>query len=99
MQVGRSLASGVAEPKDETSLVLRCLQLLAIRQLGCRTHPLSERRVMPKSGMPQGVRPKVVQERLGDAQTSTTMDMYSHVMPSTPKEAVEKFAIGLKLEG
>ena len=35
----------------------------------------------------QGVHPKVVQERLGDAQISLTLDTYSHVIPSLQREA------------
>ncbi|MEI6805519.1 MAG: site-specific integrase [Myxococcaceae bacterium] len=38
----------------------------------------------------QGVHPKVVQERLGHAQISITLDTYSHVLPSMQKEAAEK---------
>ena len=34
-----------------------------------------------------GEHPKVVQERLGHAQISLTMDTYSHVLPSVQKEA------------
>ena len=44
----------------------------------------------------QGVHPKVVQERLGHSKMSTTMDLYSHVMPSMQKDAVERFDIALK---
>ena len=44
----------------------------------------------------QGVHPKVVQERLGHAKISTTMDIYSHVMPSLQKDAAQKFELGLK---
>ena len=44
----------------------------------------------------QGVHPKVVQERLGHAKMSTTMDLYSHVMPSMHKDAVERFDVALK---
>jgi integrase len=36
------------------------------------------------------VHPKVVQERVGHASISTTMDTYSHMMPSLQKEAAEK---------
>jgi site-specific recombinase XerD len=39
----------------------------------------------------QGVHPKVVQERLGHAKMSTAMDLYSHVMPSMQKDAVDQF--------
>ena len=44
----------------------------------------------------QGVHPKVVQERLGHAKISTTMDLYSHVMPSMQKDAVKRFEIALE---
>jgi integrase len=37
-----------------------------------------------------GVHPKVVQELLGHSQISMTMDIYSHVLPSMQKEAMEK---------
>ena len=37
------------------------------------------------------VHPKVVQERLGHSKMGTTMDLYSHVMPSMQKDAVQKF--------
>jgi integrase len=38
----------------------------------------------------QGVHPKVVQERLGHAQISLTLDTYSHVLPSMQKDAAGK---------
>jgi len=44
----------------------------------------------------QGVHPKVVQERLGHSKMSTTMDLYSHVMPSMQKDAVERFEMALE---
>jgi integrase len=37
----------------------------------------------------QGVHPKVVQERLGHAKISMTLDIYSHVLPSMQEEAAE----------
>ena len=37
------------------------------------------------------VHPKVVQERLGHAQISITLDTYSHVLPTMQKEASQKF--------
>ena len=45
----------------------------------------------------QGVHPKVVQERLGHSKMSTTMDIYSHVVPSMQKEAVKRFAMALEV--
>jgi len=44
----------------------------------------------------QGVHPKVVQERLGHSKMSTTMDLYSHVMPSMQKDAVQRFDMALE---
>ncbi|MGX0105523.1 integrase [Kocuria palustris] len=37
-----------------------------------------------------GVQPKIVQERLGHASISITMDTYSHVLPSMQRQAVER---------
>jgi integrase len=39
----------------------------------------------------QGVHPKVVQERLGHATISTTLDLYSHVAPGLQQLAAEGF--------
>jgi len=38
----------------------------------------------------QGVHPKVVQERLGHAQISLTLDTYSHVLASMGREAADR---------
>jgi integrase len=38
----------------------------------------------------QGVHPKVVQERLGHAQISVTLDTYSHVLPSMQLDAATR---------
>jgi integrase len=38
----------------------------------------------------EGVHPKIVQERLGHAQISMTLDTYSHMLPTMQKEAAEK---------
>ena len=38
----------------------------------------------------EGVHPKVVQERLGHASIATTMDVYSHVLPSLQVDAAER---------
>ena len=43
----------------------------------------------------QGVNPKIVQERLGHSSISITMDIYSHVMPSMQRDAIEKFTVAL----
>ena len=38
----------------------------------------------------EGINPKVIQERLGHSQINTTLDIYSHVLPSMQKEAADK---------
>lgn len=45
----------------------------------------------------QGMHPRVVMELLGHSQISLTMNTYSHVMPDTMREAVER--IGAILGG
>ena len=39
----------------------------------------------------QGAHPKVVQERLGHATISTTLDLYSHVTPGLQAAAANRF--------
>jgi integrase len=39
-----------------------------------------------------GVNPKIVQERLGHSNISTTLDIYSHVTPTIQAEAVDRFS-------
>ena len=39
----------------------------------------------------QNVHPKVVQERLGHATISTTLDLYSHVAPGLQEAAARRF--------
>jgi integrase len=38
----------------------------------------------------QGVHPKIVQERLGHADISMTLNTYSHVLPNTQEDAALK---------
>lgn len=43
----------------------------------------------------QNVHPKIVQERLGHSTISTTMDIYSHVVPGLQQAAAKRFDDGL----
>jgi site-specific recombinase XerD len=43
----------------------------------------------------QGVHPKIVQERLGHSSISTTLDIYSHVVPGLQEAAAQRFDAGL----
>ena len=40
-----------------------------------------------------GIHPKVVQERLGHSNISTTMNIYSHVTPTMQRDAVERLSM------
>lgn len=54
----------------------------------CRFHDL--RHLCASIMLRQGVDVKVAQERLGHKDITTTMNIYSHVMPSSAKEAADK---------
>ena len=54
----------------------------------CRFHDL--RHLCASIMLMQGVNVKVAQERLGHKDISTTLNIYSHVLPSSAKEAAEK---------
>ncbi len=38
----------------------------------------------------QGIHPKIVQERLGHANISVTVDIYSHVLPTLQQDAADR---------
>jgi len=54
----------------------------------CRFHDL--RHLCASIMLRQGVNVKVAQERLGHKDITTTMNIYSHVLPSSAKEAADK---------
>lgn len=54
----------------------------------CRFHDL--RHLCASIMLKQGINVKVAQERLGHADISTTLNIYSHVLPSSAKEAADK---------
>ncbi len=46
----------------------------------------------------QGIHPKIVQERLGHANISMTLDVYSHVMPGLQEAAAKRFDEALSVK-
>ena len=54
----------------------------------CRFHDL--RHLCASIMLKQGVDVKVAQERLGHADIATTLNIYTHVLPSSAREAAEK---------
>ncbi len=83
-------SNGVGRPIEAGNLLRRCF------------HPLLERAGLPRMRfhdlrhtaatllLTQGCHPKVVQEMLGHASISLTLDLYSHVVPSMQAEAAAK---------
>ena len=64
-------------------------KLLAKAELPkCRFHDL--RHLCASIMLLQGINVKVAQERLGHKDINTTMNIYSHVLPSSAKDAAEK---------
>ena len=61
---------------------------------GLRLHDL--RHTHATLMLQQGVHPKIVQERLGHATISVTLDTYSHVLPGLQKAAALRFEEGLQ---
>ena len=43
----------------------------------------------------QGIHPKIAQERLGHSSITTTLDIYSHVVPGLQQAAAKRFEDGL----
>ncbi|MNM50631.1 Tyrosine recombinase XerD [compost metagenome] len=48
------------------------------------------RKILATLLLQQGIHPKIVSERLGHANISMTLDIYSHVLPNMQLEAVKK---------
>lgn len=75
--------------KDANQLRLEFKRLLQAADLPLiRFHDLRHSAATILLGM--GVHPKIVQELLGHSNINTTMDIYSHVLPSMQKEAMGK---------
>lgn len=83
-------ASRVGSPVERQNLMRRSfwpiLDRAELRRI--RFHDL--RHTAATLLLTQGIHPKVVQERLGHATISVTMDVYSHVMPNLQQEAAQK---------
>ncbi len=102
--LGKSLASTdlVFSHPDGMPLrpnsVSRALNLIAesVGLKGVRFHDL--RHTHATILLKEGINPKIVQERLGHSSISTTMDIYSHVLPGLQEEAALKFESALPEE-
>lgn len=80
--------SKVGTPMEATNMIRRFKRLLNDAGLpSIRIHDL--RHTSASLLLLQGVNPKVVCERLGHADVSTTQRLYSHVLPSLQAEAAQ----------
>ncbi len=81
--------SSIGTPWDPRNLYKHFKGLLEQAELpDIRFHDL--RHTAATLMLQQGIHPKVVQERLGHADISLTLNTYSHVMPDIQEEAAEK---------
>ncbi len=83
--------SRVGTPLDPDNFIHRSFKPL-LRRAGLpemRFHDL--RHTFATLMLSNGEHPKIVQEMLGHAQISLTLDTYSHVLPSMQDEAVGRF--------
>jgi len=76
------------EPWRPSTFAAACRRAFKRAGLTCRLHDL--RHTHATMLLRQGVHPKVVQERLGHANVSITLDIYSHCTANMQQEAAEK---------
>ena len=79
------------DPNSITHAFIRTARKAALR--GIRLHDL--RHTHATLMLKHGVHPKIVQERLGHATVSITLDTYSHVLPGLQEAAARRFEEGL----
>jgi len=82
------------EPWKPSAFASNCRTVFKKAGLACRLHDL--RHTHATMLLRQGVHPKVVQERLGHANVSITLDIYSHCTANMQQEAAEKIDEALR---
>jgi integrase len=82
------------EPWKPSAFASNCRVVFKKAGLTCRLHDL--RHTQATMLLRQGVHPKVVQERLGHANVSITLDIYSHCTANMQQEAAEKIDEALR---
>jgi integrase len=82
------------EPWKPSAFASNCRTVFKKAGLACRLHDL--RHTHATMLLRQGVHPKVVQERLGRANVSITLDIYSHVSPHMQTDAAERIDAGMR---
>lgn len=89
VEVGLMFPSTIGTPLDHRNLYRVFKEKLNRAGLpNIRFHDL--RHTAATLMLQQGIHPKIVQERLGHADISITLNIYSHVLPSMQEEAAEK---------
>jgi integrase len=89
-------ANEVGRPIDGRNLVRRGFEPLLARAGLPRVRFHDLRHTAATLLLGQGVHPKIVAEKLGHSQISTTIDLYSHVTPTMQREAAETLDAVLK---
>ena len=84
-------ANGVGKRMDSANLERSWRSICEKAGVGYRFHDL--RHLHASELLRHGVHPKVVQERLGHASITMTLDTYSHLIPSMQREAVSRIKL------
>ena len=84
---GLVFTNEVGSPVDTSNLRRRSFGPLLVRSglEGLRFHDL--RHTAATLLLERNIHPKIVSEMLGHSQISTTLDLYTHVMPALQREA------------
>jgi integrase len=92
---GLVFTTAIGTPMDRVNLVKRSFKPLMGRTRLPQIRFQDLRHTFATLLLSRGTHPKVVQEVLGHADISQTMDTYSHVLPDMQKGAVSEIEWGL----
>ena len=92
---GLVFTTAIGTPMDRVNLVKRSFKPLMGRTRLPQIRFQDLRHTFATLLLSRGTHPKVVQEMLGHADISQTMDTYSHVLPDMQKGAVSEIERGL----
>lgn len=87
---GYGIPIGSAALNDDLKKIIERIRDDGIKFEAITPHTL--RHTFATRGLENGIQPKVMQELLGHTSFSMTMDIYSHVLPDTKADEIQKIA-------
>lgn len=87
---GYGIPIGSAALNDDLKKIIERIRVDGIKFEAITPHTL--RHTFATRGLENGIQPKVMQELLGHTSFSMTMDIYSHVLPDTKADEIQKIA-------